>query len=200
MTSGQAAGKNRRLLVSAVLPAVLLIGLVLASGGNPFGGGDNGPPTAAPSVNATPAAIATTTSPVTGVVKGSVTVSVHKVKADTYVFTYTVHDTGSTPIAGFQLNGQSANLFALGGPAAWSRFGSGVCGGKYPGVLIYWSTNSASHSVMQAGSRATFRYKVRTTGETAATYSLSYGNARPQFGIVRIPAPSTRPVPGVCSR
>lgn len=193
----ESLNRNRRLLASLIIPAAILIGLLLATGQSLFGGGSSQPPPP-PTVHI-PAAAPTATV-ATGAVQGVVTVDVRRLGGNTYRFMYTVHDIGTTPIAGFQVNGAAANLYAIAGPRGWTPFGSGVCGGRYPGVLIYWSTGSGSASVIRPRQTVRFAFSVNTAGASSHVYSLSFGQATPQFGMVQAPRPSTLPAPGSCQR
>ncbi len=178
---------NPRLLTTILLALAVLIAIILATGGSSFFG--NG----APSIGATP-----TVPPerVTGIVSAQV----RHLSGHLWQFTYTVHNQGRTPIAGFQLNGMRANLFALIGPHSWSVFGNGVCGGKYPHLLVYWSTASQSPSVLHAGSTTQFGYRVNTTGTQQISYSLSWSHLPASFGSVPGPVHSSLPASRPCRR
>lgn len=124
--------------------------------------------------------------------------SVQHLSGHTYKFQYTVHDTGSTPIAGFQINGPKANLFHLAGPG-WHPFGSGVCNGNNPNLLVYWSTTTGAANQISPGKTARFSFEVNTTGQIGATYAVSYSTSAAQFGHTQGPAGSTLPTTGPCS-
>lgn len=145
-----------------------------------------------------PTAAPPTAAPASGSVKGSVSVTVRRLSGHTYQFRYTIRDTGSTPIAGFQINGPRANLFHLVGPG-WHAFGSGVCNGNNPNLLVYWSTNAAAGNQIPPGKSAHFGFEVNTTGQIGATYAISYGTAAAQFGHTQAPAASSLPASGPCS-
>jgi hypothetical protein len=183
---------NARLIAIAVLAAVLLLALIVATGG-----GLSVPSTATPT--SAPAAEGPTPGPASGQIKGTVSVQARQVSGHTWQFLYTVVDTGNTPIGGFQLNTPApANLFHISTVPGWTYFGAGVCGEKYSGVLIYWSTGPAD--AIQPRGRRQFGFSVNTTGKGSATYSLSYGAAKPQFGTVAGPKPSKLPATGSCQR
>jgi len=111
-----------------------------------------------------------------------------------------VHNTGKVPIAGFQLNAAPPNLFHVSSRSGWGLFGSGVCNGNQQGVLIYWSTGAALASGIQPGKSGQFGFTVNTTAPVAGHYALSYGPSAPQFGDVTVPAPSSLPTSGPCSK
>lgn len=184
--------KNPKIIASAVLPAVLLIVLVLATGaGNLFGG--SGSPSQSPNTNPAP------TAPVTqGAVQGRVSVSAHHISGHLWQFTYTVDDTGKTPIGGFQINGPSANLFGVSGRSGWAVFGAGVCQGHFPSMLVYWSTGPGSPTEIKPNDTVTFAFKANTTGTSKRLYSLSWGQATAQFAQIEGPAPSNLPASGKC--
>ena len=191
----ESPSRTRRLVGTVVLPAAILIVLLLASGNNFFSGEST--PAAPVSENATAGVPPTSAA---GRIQAMVSVAIHPLGGQTYRYTYTVRNVGKVPIAGFQINGQRANLFAIRGVSRWSRFGNGVCGEKYPGVLVYWSTGSASPTVIRPGKTGRFGFDVNTRGHAADVYSLAYGQATPQFGTIAAPAPSTLPVSGPCIR
>ncbi|HZU12426.1 MAG TPA: hypothetical protein VFB58_06270 [Chloroflexota bacterium] len=181
---------TRRLIVVALIAAAVLFGLVIAMGGVTITSPSS---IAVVTVLPTPKTAPPTTQP-TGQVKGRVTLSVQRLAAGTWRFRYTVHDTGTLPIAGFQVNGPTANLYHIVNPG-WIFFGSGVCGQKHPGLLIYWSTNSTP---IEPGKAATFGFDVKTRGTIHAIYSVSYGTSAPEFGSTRGPAASSIPAAGSC--
>lgn len=181
---------TRRLIVVALIAAAILLALVVAMGGVTVTN-----PSSVPVITVLPSpkGVAITATPA-GQVKGTVSVSARRIGAGTWRFRYTVKDTGRLPIAGFQINGPTANLYHIVNPG-WIYFGSGVCGQKHPGLLIYWSTNAAA---IKPGKSVTFGFDVKSRGSIRATYSISYGTSPPQFGAVRAPAASTIPAPGRC--
>ena len=186
---------KQRLIVVAVLAGAILLALVLASGGGTSlpGSGSSEPTAAVPT-----AVISTATAaPAENPVQGLVTVSYKHLKGHTWRFLYTVRNTGKTAIAGFQLNGPRANLFHIKG-SGWNYFGSGVCGGNNPGLLIYWSTNSAAPDVIRQGQSRQFGFDVNAGTPVTSVYSLSYGTARPQFGKVQAPSGSSLNASGSC--
>src|SRR5438105_3466440 len=130
---------NLRLIVVIATAAVLLIVLFVATGGGfPSVGSPASTPRAVPQAEA----------PTGKAVSGTVTPHVAHLTGHTWRFTYTVHNTGTVPIAGLQLNGPSANLFHIISPHGWTYYGSGTCSGAAPGVLIYWSTGSGGHTTI----------------------------------------------------
>jgi hypothetical protein len=177
----------------------LLIAIVIGMGTVTFGSPGSVasvtvPPALAPTVTAQPAA---TAPPASGAVKGTVTVSVKHLKGHTYRFSYTVHDVGKTPIAGFQINGPQANLFHLVN-SGWGAFGSGVCGGNHPDLLVYWSTSDSANNLINPGKSRTFGFDVNTSGQIDGTYAVSYGTAAAQFGQTKRPTASSLPTTGPC--
>jgi hypothetical protein len=188
---------TRRLIVVALVAAAILLALVIAMGGttlpSPTAGAITSPPTSAPS--AAPTGGPTQPS---GAVKGTVTVSVRHVSRHTWHFIYAVRNAGKVPIAGFELNAASSNLFHIKGPA-WNVFGSGVCKGNNPGLLVYWSTTSGATNHISPGHSARFSFDVNTSGPISMAYSLSYGTSAPQFGQTKGPAGSTLPASGPCT-
>lgn len=177
-----------RLIAIALIALALLAAMVWATGGG-FEAGP--PPTPQPTALPTP-----TVNPVR--VVGSVSGAAYHLSGHTWRFTYTVRDTGRVPIAGFQLNGPAANLGKIQGKMGWLAFGSGVCKQNYPGILVYWSINSASPSVIRPGRTGTFSFVAATNGTAQDGFSLSWGNAGPLFGKVIGPAQSTLPAPAPC--
>jgi hypothetical protein len=130
-----------------------------------------------------------------GQVAGTVTVQARRLSGNTWHFRYVVQNTGTEPIAGFQLSAPRSNLFHVKTRSGWSFFGSGVCGGNPAGVLIYWSTNG---NVIPPKKRGHFAFDVNTTGVTSVDYALSWGTAAPAFGKVQGPNPSSLPTSGAC--
>lgn len=185
----------RRLIVVALIAAALLLALVIAMGGttlpSPTSGAITTPPTSAPAPTSAPQ-----TQPA-GAVKGTVTATAQHLSGHTWRFRYVVHNTGKVPIAGFEINTATSNLFNIKGPA-WNVFGSGVCKGNNPGLLVYWSTNSGATDHIAPDGTASFSFEVNTTGPTSAGYSLSYGTAAPQFGQTKVPEGSSLPATGPC--
>lgn len=123
--------------------------------------------------------------------------TVKHLSGHTYRFTYTVHDLGKTPIAGFQINGDKANLFHLVN-SGWGPFGSGVCNGNHPNLLVYWSTSATANNQIKPGGSRSFGFDVNTTGQIPGTYAISYGTAAAQFGSTQRPAASSLPTTGPC--
>lgn len=177
-------GTNGRTIAVIVIACVLLLALVFATSGGL-------------SSSSTPSAQPTSAPAVTVPIKGSVSVRRRHLSGHTWEFSYTVHDTGTSPIAGFQINGQPANLFAVRAKPGWPVFGSGICHGKYPGVLVYWSTG-AGPGPIQPGKTGRFSFKVNTSGSLPLRYSLSFGANPPLFGTTEGPAPSSRRASGPC--
>ncbi len=191
------AGNNRRLVAAALLAVALLFGLIVTTGGGiPGFGSSNTSPSSAPPVNdATAPAVA----PVSGQVNGDVTVKATHRGGTVWQFLYTIYNRGNTPIAGFQINGPTANLYHRVSRQGWSSFGSGVCGRRLPGILIYWSTTTSSPTVIAPKQRRQFGFTVKTSGVAPVGYSLSWGSAAPEFGNTRGPAASTLPTSGSCN-
>jgi hypothetical protein len=184
--------KNPRLLLSGVMPVVIIIGLLIATG-NPFSSGNSEPAT--PSGTGQGGAV----SPASPTVQGEVVAKVEHLHGNLWQFLYTVRNTGKTPIAGLQINGPRANLFDVTARRGWGVFGAGICGGKYPDVLTYWSTGG-SGAVIHPNQSAVFGFKVRTSGSLPRLYALSGGQASPQFGRFLGPAASNLPADGACKR
>lgn len=181
---------KRRLIVIAVLATAILLALVIAMGGTSIP-----TPGAAGAITSIPApTVAPAVSMAPNPVRGVVTVTSTHLRGQTWRFRYTVRATGKTPIGGFQLNGNSANLFNIVGPH-WSFYGSGVCGQRHPGLLIYWSTSTTP---IQPRHAAHFGFDVNTTRVSSTSYSLSFGASAPQSGTTRAPAPSALRATGPC--
>lgn len=177
-------GTNGRTIAVIVIACVLLLALVLAtSGGLSSSSTPSSPPTSPPAATVS--------------VKGDVTARVKRISRHAWEYRYTVHDTGASPIAGFQINGQAANLYAVSASPRWPVFGSGICHGKYPGVLVYWSTGAGAGPI-QPGKTGHFSFRVDTSGSRALRYSLSFGANAPFFGTAEGPAPSSLPARGAC--
>lgn len=192
------AANNRRLIAAALLAVALLLGLIVSTGGGiPGFSSSNTSPANAPPVNdaTTPAA-----TPVSGHVNGDVTVKATHLGGTVWRFLYTIHNRGNTPIAGFQINGPTANLYHRVSRQGWSSFGSGVCGRRLPGMLIYWSTTTSSPTVIAPKQSSRFGFTVNTSGVVPVGYSLSWSSAAPEFGNTRGPAASTLPTSGSCNR
>ncbi len=184
----------RRLIAAIIIAAAILIAIIAAMGTVTFSS-----PNSVASVTVAPATTTPpTTVPASGSVKGSVAVTVRHRSGHTYQFRYTIRDTGSTPIAGFQVNGPKSNLFHLIGPG-WHAFGSGVCNGNNPDLLVYWSTTNGAANQIQPGKSAHFGFDVNTTGQISDTYAISYGTSTAQFGHTQGPAASDLPASGPCS-
>ena len=196
-----AQGRSHTITV-VLLAAAVLVALVITTGvGFPgFSAGTSSPTGVLPSVAPVASAGATATGPPPPRVHGLVTVKTQHLGDRTWRFTYTVRNTGTTPIAGFQLNGPRSNLSHIQGRPGWRSFGSGVCGGRYPGFLIYWSTGKTSRTLLPPHRTARFAFTVRTTGTRPLTYSLSWSSAQPSFGQIAGPAASSLPAAGRCNR
>lgn len=181
---------NPRLVAIALLAGLILLALVVATGGGFPGQGTSGPPPP-------PVAQEPPTVPAGGQMHGAVTISLHHLGGHTWRFLYVVRNTGSVPIAGFQINAPRSNLFHITGMSGWSYYGSGVCGGNYQGVLIYWSTGPVGPTPIAPKGNAHFGFDVNTTGNVSAEYSLSWTNFA-TFGTTRAPAASSLPPSGSC--
>lgn len=184
MTRMIPSGANGRTIAIIAVACILLIALVLATSGGLSTSSPSPAPTTAP---------ATVAAPITGVVSAQV----RHLSGHTWEFRYTIRDTGTTPIAGFQINGQTANLFALAAKPAWPVFGAGICKGKYPGVLAYWSTGNGAGPI-QPGKSGHFSFRVNTSGTRSLRYSLSFGPSAPYFGSIEGPKPSSLRASGPC--
>ncbi|HEX6508873.1 MAG TPA: hypothetical protein VF221_14695 [Chloroflexota bacterium] len=188
-------GSNRRFVSVIVLALAVLVGLALAAGASLPGLGAS---STSPSPTPTPTAISAT--PTSGPkVQGTVSSAVRRIGAQTLEFTYIVRDTGSMPIAGFQIYGDIANLFDVRGMPGWTFFGSGVCGQQHGSVLIFWSTASQSQSVIHKDQTGRFSFRVNTTGQTTSKYALSWAQATPLFGTIPGPRASTMKAGGPCA-
>jgi hypothetical protein len=185
--------KNPKMVVSALSPLVLLVALVIATGGgNIFGG-------SSPSAPQGPAqTISPTSAPSRLAVRGTVMVASRHIKGHLWRFTYTVQNLGKTPIAGFQINGPRTNLFVVTGRKGWAIFGAGVCSGRFPNMLVYWSTGPGSPTEIKPGETATFAFDANTTGTEKRLYSLSWSQATAQFAQITGPAQSDLPASGRC--
>ena len=182
---------NPKTIATVLLPLALLVVLIVATGAsNPFGGGSHSSSSSAPT--AAPA-VASHQS-----VQANLSVHVTRVRDTTWRFDYTVHNSGKTPLAGFQLDAARANLYNVYGKGGWAVFGNGICGGNYSNLLVYWSTGSRSPAALHPGGSARFGFTVQTTRPAAMTYSLSWGNAAAQFGTTQGPASSSLRARGPC--
>jgi hypothetical protein len=179
---------NVRLLAIALLAVSILVALVLATGGG-FSGQSSSSPTQPPAPQATP--------PPAIQVQGRVRIKVTQLGAHTWQFTYRIQNTGTVPVAGFEIISPRANLFHIRGRPGWTYYGSGVCGERHPGVLIYWSTGTTDRAIPPRGV-AHFSFRVNTTGSARGTYSLSWDSATPLFGRILAPAGSSLPAAGSC--
>jgi hypothetical protein len=177
-----------------LLAIAVLIGLYIATGGSlpSLGLGS--------STGATPAPPAVGSPTSSGSIKGTLTVSATKLKGSLWRFAYTIHNTGTVPIAGLQLSGAPTNLTAISSRTQWNFYGAGVCHNSAPGILIYWSTGSSSPTVVKPGGRITLSFQTRTTGSVTDQYALSWAGASPRFGTIKAPAPSTLPVHQHCPK
>jgi hypothetical protein len=188
---------NRKLIASALLPLGILGAVVIATGGDLFGGGSSGTTTV---VGTAPPPASTVTPTSASKLQGTVTTAVNHGSGPLWQFTYTVHNTGKTPLGGFQLNAQRSNLWAITGHPGWAVFGTGVCGKGPTGTLVYWSTGSTATEVLRPGESAQFGFKVNTSRAVPLLYSISWDGAPPQFGTVQGPAPSALAASGPCKR
>jgi len=159
---------NPRLIAIALLAGLILLALVIATGG-----GFSSPASSPPPPPAAPVAQAPTV-PAGGHMRGTVTLSVHHLNGRTWRFQYTVRNTGTVPIAGFEINAPRSNLFHITGEGGWGYYGEGVCAGHYPGVLIYWSTGVTGPSLIEPKGTGHFGFDVNMTGSASASYSLSW--------------------------
>ena len=108
---------RRRAVVVVILAVLVLLGLALATGTNPFAGLSS--PSQAPAPTAPPP-VPTEGNDVK--LRGRVTVRVKRLNPTTWLFAYTLRNAGTAPIAGFQLNGPTANLFHVRANPAWQFF------------------------------------------------------------------------------
>lgn len=177
-------GTNARTIAVIVIACLLLLALVLATSGGLSG---SSTPTSGP---ASPPTVSIP-------IKGSVTTRVRRISRHVWEYRYTIHDTGTSPIGGFQINGQTANLYAVSASPRWPAFGSGICHGKYPGVLVYWSTGAGAGPI-QPGNSGHFSFKADTSGSRHLRYSLSFAANAPFFGTTEGPAPSSLRARGPC--
>lgn len=175
-------GTNGRTIAVIVIACLLLLALVFATSGL---SGSSTPPSQSTSI------------PTVAPIRGAVAAWVKHISGHVWEYHYIVQDTGTSPIGGFQINGQAANLYAIRESPHWPVFGSGICHGKYPGVLVYWSTGSGIGPI-QPGKSARFSFKVATSGSRTLRYSLSFGAGPPFFGTTQGPAPSSLPAHGAC--
>ena len=177
-------GVHRAIWV-ALVALVIVIGIFVAGGGKLPGSGSKN---------------ATTTPSSHGVIHGKLTAKAVHLRGDIWAFNYKILNTGTVPIAGFQLNGPKSNLYAVTSRKLWNSFGSGICQRRLAGILVYWSTGLSSSSVVQPGDTITLSFKTRTHGTHKDVYSLSWDGASPQFGKVLAPAASSLPVTQVCPK
>ncbi len=185
---------NARWIIIPLLATATLVALFLATGG---GGQGSSPSAPAP---APPTAVPTKTPAPAGQIRAAVTVKFRRLASHTWRFNYRIENIGTVPLAGFELSGPTANLFHISGRPGWAYYGSGVCGQKHPGVLIYWSTGATSGRTIPPRHIAHFRFTVNTTGTAPVRYSLSWGSASPLFGMIPGPAPSSMPTTGPCTQ
>jgi hypothetical protein len=190
MTTPQAS--RTRLIVIILVALALLLAFVVATGSG-TSGSSNPPPTVAPIVTSPPFQISAQQ------VRGKVTVRTMRAAAQSWRFTYYVRNTGPIPIAGFQINSNAADLFRVRQPRGWTAYGAGVCHGNYPGILIYWSTSASGLHTVPSNATRRFSFFVRTRGTKAVRYSLSWRSARPEFGKIVDPAPSSLPATARCN-
>ena len=176
----------QRIFIAVVLALLVLAGILWATGGTRSDSLPAPTPTPTPPPTPTPAAL-----------EGQVATTVTHLSGSTWRFRYVIRDTGDTPIGGFQISGNAANLFHVVTPTGWAYTGS-YCGQHLAGILIYWST-STPH-VITAGRTATFGFDVNTSGTRLLHYSMAYGNDTPQFATIRGPAGSDLKASGRCGR
>ena len=182
-----------RLVAIALVAGAVLLALVIATGGASTGPSSSSAPPVPTAAPASP-----TQAPATGPVKGTVQVQARHLRGSTWQFVYTVRNTGTVPIAGFQLNAPRSNLFNIRGKVDWTFFGGGVCGGPQPTVLIYWSTGAGPSKTIPPKGFGQFSFQVNTSGTGPVGYSLSYGTSTPLFGTVQGPRPSNLKAGGPC--
>jgi hypothetical protein len=183
----------RRLIAAIVIAAALLVAIIIGMGTVTFSSPGN-----VASVTVPPAApTAAATAAVSGTVRGEVSAAVTHLSGHTYRFVYTVRDVGTTPIAGFQLNGPKASLFKVTGNG-WHAFGSGICNGNNPDLLVYWSTRTGASNQIKPGQSRRFSFSVNTSGTITDSYALSYATAAAEFGKVQGPAESSLAPSGSC--
>lgn len=185
---------NPRLVAVALLAGLVLVALVLATGGGFQTSGSSAP---SQPVATQPTKKGTTVTP-GGAVRGAVSVKVRHLGGHAYEFQYTVRNLGSSTIGGFQINGPRANLYHVRGELNWNAYGDGVCSTTRTGVLVYWSTTSGSGNEIMPKRQGTFIYNVNTTGIKPVTYALSSGTASPLFGHTQGPAASSLVATGPC--
>ena len=174
-----------RLLIVGVVAAAILFAIVVATGSQTLSSPSN-----VPAATLQPTSASATAVPA-GSVQGTVTSSARHLAGNTWRFRYTVRAQGKTPVGGFQISGPSAHLFHV-VSHGWNYYGTGVCHTTGPaGLLIYWSTNAASSSIIHPGQSAVFGFDVNTSGPGDASYSLSYGTATPGFGHLKAPKTSS---------
>lgn len=186
-----ARGSRTRLIVILLIALALLLAVAVSIGG---GSSSTSPGTAiqtgGPIVTAPVVQISTQH------VGGHVSVQVKHLGIQSWRFVYAVRNTGPIPIAGFQIDSGRSHLFNLRQPAGWAAYGAGVCGGRHPGILVYWSTTASGLHTIPSNATRHFSFLVRTARTRKARYSVSWRSAQPDFGQIRIPAPSSLP-PGV---
>jgi hypothetical protein len=179
---------NPRLAVIIAFAGLILVGLFFATGGNSSSSVNTG---SAPAGAPVPASA-------TSHVQGDLSVAVTQLGGNAWRFIYTIKNTGDVPIAGLQINAPRSNLYQIVAAPTWAAYGSGVCGGKIPGVLIYWSTGAKGGELIHPKGSAQFGFTVNTAGATTSSYSLSYGTATPAFGTTQVPSASSLPAKGRC--
>jgi hypothetical protein len=181
-------GRRRRVVAVGLLAVAILIGLYVATGGSlpSFSLRSANTPVPPPVVTAKPA----------GAVHGTISAHATHLHGTLWRFAYAIHNTGKVPVAGLQISGATSNLTDISTRAGWNFYGAGVCKGSAKGIVIYWSTGAGSPTEIKPGQRVTLSFETRTSGTTRDQYSLSWDGARPQFGKVMAPAPSTLPVKG----
>lgn len=171
------------LLVLGLALVAILFAAVLATGVGPLPSSTSGVPNAG-----TPAPPAATGSQVFG----SVASNTRHLGGHTWMFSYTVKNTGRLPITAFQVNGARAHLFDAVAPAGWKATGPGVCGGRPSRVLIFWSTTEPA-AQLRSNATAHFSFRVNTRGTRLLTYFLSWRTALPSTGRTQGPAGSSLP-------
>jgi hypothetical protein len=188
-------GESRRTVAIGLLALVIVAGLFIASGWSlpSFGTGST-------AGGASPTPVTQPTFGPSASIEGRVTVHIKKLGGTARRFSYTIKNSGNVPIAGLQINGATANLYAISTRRLWNFFGSGVCHRGPAGILIYWSTGLNSPTVIKPGAQLTLSFDTRTRGTTEDGYSLSWANAAPQFGRVLGPKGSSLPVHQTCAK
>jgi hypothetical protein len=179
----QALQPHKRLIAILFLALAIVLAVYVASTST----GSSSPSTGA---------IPTRSSPVS--IRGLVSVKVKHLRKHIWRFAYTIRNTGTAPIDGFQINALRSNLFHVTNRFGWGLYGSGICRGNHDGVLVYWSTSTSGTDAVLPKRSAKFAFSVNTRSVKQAGYSLSGGSAAPIFGKVAAPARSSMPTTGPC--